>query len=139
MAAPSITTTNAGNVSHPQAPLGGPVFFVLRGIGYLVPVAAVVLIVDALRRPATHFGGNSSRRWMWAGPQVLLLVLLAVAWLVAAVLRGVPTSTVEAITGVVALYLFFALFHQLAYLLVVVFPRHDRPIPPEVEDELPPE
>jgi hypothetical protein len=42
----------------------------------------------------------------------------------------------EALVGAAALYLFFAFILQIAYLLVVVFPRREHPIPPEVDKEL---
>ncbi|HEY3317153.1 MAG TPA: hypothetical protein VGK50_01845 [Coriobacteriia bacterium] len=124
MASPSITATNAGNVSHPQVPLGGPVFVALRVLGYLVVAGAVAIVVDALRRPASHFGGNGARRWMWAGPQMLLLVLIGLSWLTRA----------DALAGATALYLFFVAMLQVAYLLVVVFPRHHERAPQAGEE-----
>lgn len=133
---PSITATNAGNVTHPQVQLGGPVYVFLQVVGYATVIGAVAVAVDALRRPLRDYSGQRFQRWFWAGPQLLLLTLIAVSWLLSLTKLG-GEAFLAGFVGFVAIYLFFCAMLQAAYLLVVVFPRRREPIPPEVEDELP--
>lgn len=122
----SITATNAGNVTHPAAPLGGPIYIALRVIGYAVPIAAVAVTIDALRRPVSAFGGSATARWWWAGPQIALLAALGGVWL-ASLAKVLGPSALDLAGGLVALYVFVAAALQVAYLLVVVFPRRREP------------
>jgi hypothetical protein len=109
--------------------LGGPIFIFLRVIGYGIPIAAIAVTIDALRRPISHFKGSNARRWFWIAPQLLLLALLALVWIV--------RSLAEPVGGWIILLLFAVMVQQIAYLLVVVFPRHEAPVPPGDHEEPP--
>jgi hypothetical protein len=107
-AAPSVTATHT-------LVLNGPIFIALRVFGYGVPVAAAIVAIDALRRPPSDFGGSATKRWMWAAPQLVLLAMLALVWLVRAL--------DAALAGLVVLLLFLAFAVQIAYVFRVVLPN----------------
>ena len=133
-AAPSVTPTNAGGVEHGRVEMGGPLFWGLRFLGYAIPILALVVAFDALRRPASHFGGSSARRLMWAGPQIVLLLLLAVAWIVRLLAETSPL--VSGLATALVLWMMLAAILQVADLPVVVVPRRRHPIPEEAERAL---
>lgn len=99
----------------------GPVGWILLVMKYAIPLAALAVTVDALRRPATDYGCNSARRWMWATPQIALIVVTLLGYLSGPVL---PAAWLSILTYPTLLLLVFGVPMQVAYLLVVVFPRH---------------
>jgi hypothetical protein len=125
-AASSITASAAAAGGHGKLVLGGPLFVFLQVFGYAALLGAIAVGVDSLRRPAADFAGSARRRWLWAGPQLLFLALLAVAWTLTLARIGVKT-VVAPLAGFLVIYLLICVILQIAYLLVVVFPRHRMP------------
>jgi hypothetical protein len=92
----------------------GPIALVLLGFKYGVPLASAVVIVDALRRPATHFP-KPWWRWLWVVPQVVLLAL-------AAVVAFGPTLVTQGFADLILAWGFICVVMDVGYLLEVVFP-----------------
>lgn len=99
--------------------LAGPGMYVLVAFLLADAVAAVLLVLNALRRPASDYAGVPEGKWSYVVPQALYVALYAVAQLpfLAAVLPW---------AGVYAFVAPLVIVQQVAYLLRVVFPTHGR-------------
>jgi tellurite resistance protein TehA-like permease len=95
---------------------GGPLYLTVVALLLLTLVGAVSVVVDVVRRHIREPGsvGSMSARLTWTVPQVALLV--------AAVLGLVIPVNVTLSTVIGLLFMVCAAV-QIAYLLVVVFPR----------------
>lgn len=99
--------------------LAGPGMYVLVLVLLTDAVAAVFLVINALRRPASDYAGVPEGKWSYVIPQSLYVLLYVIAQ--APVLGAlVPWA------GVYALAAPLVIAQQIAYLLRVVFPTHGR-------------
>jgi hypothetical protein len=101
----------------------GPLGYVLWFLRYLVPLTALLLVVDSLRRPAADFGGAGWRRWIWAVPQAALLLLTLAGWTI--------TGIAARAGGVAITLVALCVPMQVVYLVKVAFPKqaHAREAP----------
>lgn len=105
MAAPVIPRT---------VTLNGPIALVLSVLRILVPLAALAVVIDALRRPARDFQ-SPTWRWVWIVPQALLLAVGLAAF-------AIPRASLYPLAVAVVILLIVCVPMQIGYLLEVVFP-----------------
>jgi hypothetical protein len=117
----AAATQATGSVAATVAPPGvqelyfsGPIALVILGLAWGLVIGAVVITVDAIRRPANHYP-KPFWRWVWVVPQVVLLafVLLRVV--------GGPSASAP-VAGLILLWGVVCLVFDVGYLLEVVFP-----------------
>jgi hypothetical protein len=82
----------------------------------VLPLAAALIIVDALRRPAADFG-QPWRRWIWIAPQAVFVTFVIVGLIV-------PKSLI--LGGVIVLLIMVIVPLQLAYLALAIFTTRAR-------------
>jgi hypothetical protein len=99
--------------------LVGPGMYALVGLVLADAIAAVLLVVDAWRRPATDYAGVPEGRWFYIVPQVAYVAVYVVAQVPATVALMPWANSYPLFTPVIVAL-------QLAYLLRVVFPTHGR-------------
>ncbi|MDZ4063105.1 MAG: hypothetical protein U1E22_00380 [Coriobacteriia bacterium] len=87
-------------------------------LGFVLMAGAVVIVVDAIRRPRTAFGLTG--RWPWIVVQAAFFGTTLYGMFVT------PGQTLSAAMGVLTL---IALVQQIAYMLRVVFPSPRRKAP----------
>jgi hypothetical protein len=95
----------------------GPLGYVLWVVRYLIPLAALAVTIDALRRPPADFWA-SWWRWLWVVPQAVLVLVTLAGY-------GVPGA--PAILGGLAIALVIVCVPmQIGYLFAVVLSSHER-------------
>lgn len=104
---------------HGKPVLGGFIYLILVVLKWIVPLGAVFVCLDALRRPSQDFAGRLRpvARLGWILPQLAFLGLV----LVGNSLAPTPGTGMAVIVAVP-----LALGLQIAYLLRVVFPSPKR-------------
>jgi len=99
--------------------LAGPGLYALVVVLLADAIAAVFLVVNALRRPDSDYAGVPEGRWSYVVPQALYVAIYTIAQL-PFLTALVPWA------GGYALVAPLLIVQQLAYLLRVVFPTHGR-------------
>jgi hypothetical protein len=107
-------------VSHGRIDLIGPGAVVLLVLFFAIWLASLYVLVDGVRRKQHDFTGVREGRWFYVIPESLYFVVFALAQIA-------PLSAAAPWVGYAqVLAAPFALAHQVAYLLRVVFPTPAR-------------
>jgi hypothetical protein len=107
--------------------MNGPIAIVLGVLRWLIPLAAVAVVIDALRRPARDFQ-TPVWRWVWVVPQSVLIGIGLLAF-------AIPRANLYPLAVAALILLIVCVPMQIGYLLEVVFPPRKAPVTPPSEEE----
>lgn len=99
--------------------LGGPGILVLKVALLAAAIAAIFIVLNSLRRPASDYAGVPEGRWFYIVPQTLYAAIYVLA-------QAPLLGTLVSWSGIYAFAAPLVIAQQLAYLLRVAFPTHGR-------------